>query len=119
MRRTFLHYSFLIPLVIFLGHQLLELILHIRIAFIDNYLDPFCMSAMALHLLAAERQWLFNQPLNNLDVIITTVVLAIVSEVIFPYLSDRFTADYWDVLAIASGSVWYMLTAPGIGLETY
>ncbi|UII20832.1 hypothetical protein [Fulvivirga ligni] len=107
-----INYSFLVPLVIFLGHQLLEIIFKISIPFIDYYLDPFCMSALALHLQAAERYLIFDQNLQTVDVIITTIFLAIVSEVLFPYLSDRFVADALDVLAIMLGAVWYLMTNP-------
>ncbi|MBL3658447.1 hypothetical protein [Fulvivirga sediminis] len=70
------------------------------------------MSALALHLLAAERYWFFDQYMHSIDIIITTVFLAIVSEVLFPYLSDRFVADVLDVLAIILGSLWYVITRP-------
>lgn len=70
------------------------------------------MSALALHLLAAERHWFFDQKLQTVDVIIATIFLAIVSEMLFPYLSDRFVADVLDVLAIMLGAVWYLMTNP-------
>ncbi|WP_155209677.1 hypothetical protein [Fulvivirga aurantia] len=69
------------------------------------------MSALALHLLAAERFLFFDDELRVIDVIVTTLFLAFVAEVVFPFFSSRFVADVYDVLAIAIGSVWFVLTS--------
>lgn len=111
MIRRFYQYSFLIPLVLFIVHQFMEVFLNIHIRFLDNYLDPFCMSALGLHLLAAERQWFFNDKLRLIDVVVATLFLAFFAEVVFPYFSSRFTTDIYDVLAIAAGSVWFVFTS--------
>ncbi|MGB3466215.1 MAG: hypothetical protein WBA74_13135 [Cyclobacteriaceae bacterium] len=111
MKKQLLHYSFLIPLILFLGHQLTQRVLEIPIPFADNYLDPFCMSALALHAISVERNWLFGSRIDLMDMIIATLFLSVVSELLFPWLAPRFVADWYDVPAIFLGSLWFMLTA--------
>ena len=106
------HLSWLLPLVLFAGHQLLQLGLDVPLVWADDYLDPFCAAALGLHLVAFERKLYFRQQcLTWADVLVATGGLMLVSEVVFPYYSDDFTADWLDVLAIAVGSAWYVATA--------
>ena len=104
--------SWLLPLLLFAGHQLLQTGLHYPTGWVDDYLDPFCAAALGLHLVAFERKLYFGQKhLLWADVLVATGGLAIFSEVVFPYFSDNFTADAWDVVAILVGSGWYVVTA--------
>ncbi|MGB3848399.1 MAG: hypothetical protein WA958_00415 [Tunicatimonas sp.] len=104
--------SWLLPIILFAGHQLLQTGLGIPLPWLDNYLDPFCAAALGLHLVAFERKLYFKQKqLTWADVSIATAGLAFVSEVVFPYFSDSFTADVWDVVAIVVGAGWYVATA--------
>ncbi len=106
------HLSWLLPLGLFAGHQLLQLGLDIPLAWADDYLDPFCAAALGLQLVAFERKLYFRQErLTWADVLIATGGLMFVSEVVFPYYSDDFTADWLDALAIAVGAAWYVATA--------
>lgn len=111
MKKQLLHYSFLVPLILFLLHQLTQGVLDIRIPLADNYLDPFCMSALALHLISVERDYIFGSRISLWDMIIATVFLSVISELLFPWLAPRFIPDWLDVLAIFLGSLWFMLTA--------
>lgn len=115
MKQRFTHFSFVIPLVIFVSHQLLKHLVGIDVTFIDNYIDPFCMSALALHVLATERLLFFDSKLGVIDIVIATIFLSVVSEILFPYFSNRFTSDMLDVVAIIAGSFWYILTQPKKG----
>ncbi|MFA0964478.1 hypothetical protein AB9P05_21910 [Roseivirga sp. BDSF3-8] len=112
IKRTLLHYGFLIPALLFLIHQLLQRVLGIALPFADAYLDPFCMGALAPYLLITERTYLFGEgKLLWLDLSLLYVTLVAVSEIIFPFLSDRFYTDWWDALAILLGIIWYRITA--------
>lgn len=106
------HLSWLLPLVLFGLHQLLQRVLDVPLEWLDNYLDPFCAGALGLHLIAFERKLYFGQKhLTLVDILITTGVIIIASEIIFPYFSDRFVADWKDAIAITAGMVWYIVTA--------
>lgn len=109
MKKIFLHISFILPLAFFLVHQFIELYLKNSIPVLDNYLDPFCASVLILHALALERRFLLDWSLTLLDVILAVVFFAVFSELVFPYFSDKFTADVWDVLSFALGGLWFVL----------
>ena len=103
--------SFISLLLLFLFHQLLQIGIHISIPFFDNYLDPFCLGALSMHLYLFERNWLYDyKKISILSSFIIFLFLSIVSEVLFPYLSNRFTADWHDVIAIFLGITFYHIT---------
>ena len=105
------HYSFYIPFCLFLIHQLLQKALKISFVPIDYYLDPLCLAPLVLHAVSIERAYFFNQKkLSVLDIIMITIVLATVSEFVFPYLSDQFHQDWVDFLMIFGGSIWFLVT---------
>ena len=111
MTKRLLHAGFLIPLLAFLIHQLLQYGMQIHLQLVDSYLDPFCAGALSPWVISIEREWLFRQQrLSKTEVIVIMLFLSIVSEFIFPYLSNRFTSDWIDVVAIGLGSIWYMKT---------
>jgi len=110
MRKIFCHYSFIIPVILFMCHQLIERILQIHFTLIDNFLDPFCASVLIIHALAAERRILFDVKLTIMDVVVATVILTLISELLFPYLSDLFTADLLDVIPFTVGAIWFVFT---------
>ena len=113
MNKVLTYGSWLLPLILFLVHQLLQYGLNIPIAWADNYLDPFCAGALGLHLIALERKLYFGQKLLTwTDILVTGGVIIIASEVVLPYLFDRFIADGWDGVAIAGGIAWYLITTP-------
>lgn len=109
MKKIFFHISFILPLLAFIVHQLVELYFKYPIPILDNYLDPFCASVLILHALAFERKILVDWSLTLLDVIAAVALLALVSELLFPLFSHKFTADVWDVLAFACGGIWFIL----------
>ena len=93
--------------MLFLLHQLAELVLNINITLLDNYLDPFCASVIILHGLALERKFIFEWSLTTLDIIIAILILSVISELVFPYFSNKFTADIYDFLAFSAGGLWF------------
>ena len=98
---------------------MLEIIFEIHIPFLDNYLDPFCAGAIMLHALAIERKVILDNKLTYLDVVIAIVLLSIIVEVLFPYLSSRFTADIYDLLSFITGGIWFLLTRGDLLIRTY
>lgn len=112
MKRLLWHYSFIVPAVLFLLHQITQHLLGVPISFLDAYLDPFCLGALTLYGVRIERKLLFNRSLPIVDTLLATVFLIVVSEGLFPYLSERFVRDWWDAVAIASGAMWFVLTEP-------
>ncbi len=106
------HYSLIVPIALVLLHQALQHWFKVAIPFLDAYLDPFCLGALALHGVRFERRFLFNRPLLPVDALAIILFLAIISEGLFPYLSDKFTRDAWDVAAIVGGALWFTFTTP-------
>lgn len=108
---------FLISCLLFLVHQLLQKVLEIKLPAIDAYLDSFLLMPILLTFIVVERRWLFRSGsgycLKLLDIVIATLFIAFVAELVFPALSPRFTADWWDVLAYALGSALFYFTING------
>ena len=111
MKRAVFHYSFLVPSFLFVVHQVIFFGFQVQIRFLDNYLDPFCFSAIVLSIYQLQRNWLLGEgDVSKEEVLGFVVVLSLLSEVLFPWLSARFTADFYDVLSIALGACWFWLT---------
>lgn len=110
---------FIICLVLFLLHQFLQKVLAVHIPIIDPYLDSFLTMPILLTLLVVERRFLFRRGstycLSIGSIVAATIFVALVVELVFPALSDRFTADWWDVLAYALGSILFHYTINGYG----
>jgi len=106
--KRFLHFSFLIPALLFTIHQILQKILSVHILVADFYLDPFCFGALVPALYAFERKLFFNQSkLTSLDLLILSILLITVSELLLPILSSRFIFDLIDAFLIIAGVFWY------------
>lgn len=105
---------FLICCILFIVHQLLQKVLGIKLPVIDAYLDSFLLMPLLLTLLVVERRWLFRRgnsySLKLLDIVMATLLISVVTELVFPALSIRFTADWWDVLAYGLGSMLFYFT---------
>ena len=99
------------PLAAFLVHQLLQKELGTNILWLDFYLDPICLGALGLHSVLLERRLIFREPqLSLIDILMVVLLLAIASEVVFPYFSDDFVADWRDVAGISLGACWFVVT---------
>lgn len=103
--------GWILPSSLFLMHQLTQKVLHISLPFADSYLDPFCLSALGLYAVQLERKWLFDYPkLAKADVLLIVTFLTLISEVVFPYFSNKFFSDWRDVLGICLGAFWFTLS---------
>ncbi len=109
--KTLLHPAFILTFTIFLLHQIAEKIFAYHIPFLDNYLDPFLCTPIMLTFLLFERRVFFKQGntfiLSTLETIVATIAMIGISEVLFPYLSSQFTADWHDGLGLSLGSLYF------------
>lgn len=108
---------FIICCVLFIAHQVVQLVFENRISFVHSYLDSLLAMPIILTLILAERIYLFRwnnyYRLNLLEVFLGTLFVAIVSEIIFPALSDDFTGDWMDLLFFVFGAfIFYFSINP-------
>lgn len=100
--------AWLVPAVLFLLHQLAQYGLGWSVPLADSFLDPLLCFPILLGLLLIERRWLFDvQRLGWFETATATVVLAVIFEVVFPWLKRDFTADPLDLIAYALGAVYF------------
>ncbi|WP_127845415.1 hypothetical protein [Psychroflexus aestuariivivens] len=101
----------IVSALLFLIHQFLQLGVQLNIAFLDNYLDPAVLMPLILYAVLWERRILLhnrNLVLPYTDIFGYFLLMVILGEVLFPLISERFTADYWDILAYAFGTLVYI-----------
>lgn len=100
---------FLVSLLLFLLHQVLQKGFGIHLFFLHAYLDPFLCMPILLGVFDWERQWRYGAaPLRVWEVAVFTIGCSILFECDFPRWSPRFTADGYDVLAYGLGSAVYV-----------
>lgn len=95
---------------LFLIHQYLQKGIQIHIPFLDNYLDPTVLMPLILYAVLWERRILLrnrNIVLSYTDILGYFLLMVLIGEVLFPLISEKFTADYWDILAYAFGTLAY------------
>jgi len=98
---------------VFLLHQYLQWILEYHLAFLNNYLDPAVLMPLLLYALVWERRIFTGDHslvLPYSHVLGYFLLMLLLGEGLLPLLSDRFTADFWDIPAYALGSIGYLLT---------
>jgi hypothetical protein len=105
---------FIIALLVLCLHQLLQKGLEINFELADSYLDNLLAMPILLTLLLVERRWLFKKgssySLSVLEIVVATSYIVVISEVLFPLLSNKFKADCVDVVFFAVGSFIFHLT---------
>lgn len=107
---------FIICFVLFFIHQIIEKILDIHISFLDNYLDSFLALPIILSLYLVERRKLFKKPdyrFSLLEVIVVSIALSLFFEEVLPQISNGFTKDYYDYLALSLGAVLFWFFGNG------
>ncbi len=100
----------LISMLLFVGHQILQKALSINIKWLDNWLDPLLFPIILMPLLRWERQIITGKQRYVFSVFESAVViisLVILSELLFPLLSNRFTADPIDGVVIIIGGILF------------
>ncbi|QSS97695.1 hypothetical protein [Psychroflexus sp. ALD_RP9] len=101
-----------ISAILFLVHQYLQNETSINIAFLNNYLDPFLLMPLLLYAVLWERRMFLKDKsmvLSYTEIFGYFLLMVILGEVLFPYVSKKFTADYWDILAYALGTLAYII----------
>jgi hypothetical protein len=102
---------FIICVVLFGLHQLLQWGLKIPIPIADAYLDNILLMPIVLTLWLAEKRILFKKAkgyeLSPLEIIMATIYILLITEWIFPLMTTHFTTDAWDVFFTAIGSLLY------------
>lgn len=99
---------FLSCLFLFIAHQLFQKVLNISLPLFDDYLDNLVAMPIILTIFLTEKRMLWgkgnNYKLPVLDIVLLTIYLSFISELVFPFLSNRFTADWLDVGCYVLGS---------------
>ena len=90
-------------------HQVFQKVLHQPIPFADHYLDNLLVTPILLTFLIVERRILFRRGasyhLSPFEIILATVLIALICELLFPYLSSDFVTDWLDLVFYAAGSL--------------
>ena len=92
-------------------HQYLQMYEHLKLSFADNYLDPALVMPILLYAVHWERRILLKDEqitLSYSEILAYFLLIVVFGEIIFPLMSDKFTADYWDILAYALGTFAYI-----------
>ena len=107
--------------VFFIAHQYLQLILQFNFVFLDNYIDPVVLMPLLLYALVWERRYFLGDNtfvLPYSHILGYFLLMLLLGEVLLPLISDKFTADYWDVPAYALGSIAYLLARKASDLKS-
>jgi len=102
--------------LLLLTHQFLQKVLHVKVPFLDNWLDPFLSMPILLGLILMERRWFLNRNsqdknqdynFSKLEIVITVLFFALIFEFLFPKYSDGFTFDWWDFVGYGLGGLLF------------
>jgi hypothetical protein len=95
--------------LLFVAHQLCQKVAHWPLPWADAYLDNLLCMPLLLHGLRLERALLWGRsaPLSGAEITIATILVAAVSEAVFPHWSAQFTPDVFDLPAYALGGLMY------------
>lgn len=105
---------FVLSTILFLAHQLLQKVLYVKLKMADSFLDPLVFMPICLYLLTRERRWFLKEPNYQLPIVhilCYVFLMILVSEIVFPALSDKFTADPLDALCFLAGAILFAATA--------
>lgn len=95
--------------LLFLAHQVSQKALDYDWGWLDDYLDPLLCMPILLYGFDWERRVLWQRPPAPVWLVLgLTAVLALVFEYGFPYWSEAFTGDGWDVVAYFVGAGAYL-----------
>ncbi len=112
--KLLLHPLFICCALAFIIHQVLQKILGVEWRLADLYLDSLLAMPIILTLWLVERRILFKKgadyTLSVQQVTIATLYIFIVSNILFPIFSARFTRDWIDGLFYMAGSALFYYT---------
>jgi uncharacterized BrkB/YihY/UPF0761 family membrane protein len=99
---------FIVCFFLFVTHQVLQKIFHVKLLWVDSYIDNLLAMPIILSLWQVEKIWLYRKgPANKisaLEIFVATLYISLISEVIFPLFSKDFKEDSVDVIVYFIGS---------------
>lgn len=98
---------FVVCSALLIAHQIAQKILHYPIPWIDAYLDPLLCMPILLSIFLADQRWKrsnINYYFSYADLIVITLIFAIIFEFLFPKWKKDFTSDYQDIIYYFTGS---------------
>lgn len=102
---------FIICLLLFLIHQVMQKGMDIHYKWFDRYLDNLLAMPVILTLLQAERILLFRKGseyrLPLYEIVMATSYIILITEIIFPIFSKNFTTDWADIFFYFAGSLLF------------
>ncbi|MEX2589425.1 MAG: hypothetical protein WD334_04410 [Chitinophagales bacterium] len=105
---------FWIFLISFTAHQVGQKLMGIELPMLDRYVDPLLGMPLLLYAFLMERRYLWNlgadYTLSVMEIVIATVIVSVISELLFPALSSDFTFDPYDFPAFGMGAVLFYFT---------
>lgn len=98
-------------IILFLLHQYVQKIARLSFPMIDSYLDPLLFMPILLTLITWERRLFYKNRLYHLPwthIFGYLLLVSVLCEVVLPMWTERMTADVWDVLFYALGTILYL-----------
>ena len=104
---------FIICLLLFIIHQVMQKGMDIHYKWFDRYLDNLLAMPVILTLLQAERIFLFRKGsaylLPLFEIVMATLYIILITEIIFPIFSKNFTPDWADIFFYFAGSLLFYM----------
>lgn len=104
---------FIICLLLFIIHQVMQKGMNIHYKWFDRYLDNLLAMPVILTLLQAERIFLFRKGsayrLTFFEIVMATLYIVLITEIIFPVFSKDFTRDWADTFFYFAGSLLFCI----------
>lgn len=102
------NFAVALPVVLFVGHYLADLLFDARWALLDAYLDPFCFIPIVFTGWLVEMGVLFGvNRLSGTITLIGGVTLSVFVEEVFPRYGAGFTHDWWDYPLYFAGLAYF------------
>ncbi|MEZ4722821.1 MAG: hypothetical protein R2813_13190 [Flavobacteriales bacterium] len=114
MTKTIVFYAAFV--VVFLAYKVIELS-HPNLPFFHSYLEdvlaiPIVLKSaeLIIRLIPSKRSF----RVRRIDILVTTLMFSAYFEMWLPDVDSRFTQDWFDLIAYASGALlfWFFLTEP-------
>lgn len=104
---------FISCLLLLVVHQVLQRGLQVHHHLADAYLDPLLAMPIILSLWRAEKTLLFGKGkeyrLSGMETGMATLYISLVTEVLFPMISENFVGDVIDVILYVTGSTGFYI----------
>src|SRR5690606_28549609 len=105
---------FAVCTTLFLLHHYVHKIATVSLPVMDSYLDPLLFMPILLTLITWERRLFYRNrfyTLSLMHILGYFLLVSVLCEIVFPMWTERMTADVWDVLFYALGTILYIAVA--------